>query len=228
MADTAKITDNVHVPQDQEEKERLEEERQERIALEYLGQRKTKMLEIFRTGQELDEAKAVEKRLKKEKQKKNKELKELEDNRNAILRLAKLPTEEEEERNRAHYPIQTFFKLLNLADDESCSLSKKYNGLHHIKKVCDLFLDSAQVSHGKDGTRTILVVDVDQFRQKLDECYLEQKARKDEAEALLKTTWDSIVSADDALQAVIKRREQDVERTARLQGDRRRNVSTVG
>lgn len=228
MADTAKFTDNEHVPQDQEDKERLEEERQERIALEYLGQRRAKMKEIYQNKLELAEAKAVEKRLKREKQKKNRELDVLEDNRIAVLRLAELPTEEEEERNRAHYPIQTFFKLLNLADDESCSLSKKYNGLHHIEQVCELFLDSAHVSHGKDGTRTILVVDVDRFREKLDECYLEQKERKEEAEALLKTTWDGIVSADDELQAVIKQREQDVDRTARLKGNRHRTVSTVG
>ena len=187
----------------------------EDIAMEFLQQRKDKILEIYQIGQEIKNAKKKENQLKTERKKQKDELKTLMDNQDAVLRLAKLPTPAEEEKNRIHYPVRAFFDFLKLADDDKNSLSKKVNGLKDIKTVCECFLGSAWQYRGKDNTRNLLTVDVDKFKRLLDESYASQRSRKEAAEKLLDERWN-VLADDDKIKSVIAQQEKDAELASRF------------
>lgn len=187
----------------------------EDIAMEFLQQRKDKILEIYQIGQEIKNAKKKENQLKTERKKQKDELKTLMDNQDMVLRVAKLPTPAEEDNNRVHYPVKTFFDFLKVADDDRDSLSKKVNGLHDIKTVCECFLESAWQYRGKDNTRNLLTVDIDKFKRLLDESYASQRRRKEDAEKLLDEKW-AVFAAEEKIREVITQQEKDAERASRF------------
>ena len=188
----------------------------EDVALRFLEQRKAKMMEIYENDEEIRKAKEQEKRLKSARRKKKDELRQMDDEQAVIMTMAKVPTPEEEIRNRGHFPVQTFFDFLNMADDETGWLSKKYNGLHDIKKVCEFFLACVWQSHGKDGNRNLLTLDVDKFIKMIDAEYTEQVKRRKMAEQTLHQQWDALVADDAAIRAVKQRLHDDAERSSRL------------
>ena len=187
----------------------------EDIALEFLEQRKKKFLEIYQTEQDIKAAKQMEQDLKKQKKEQNSQLRKLQDDREAVLKIASLPTAEEEKNNRLHFPVQTFFDFLKKADDESQSLSKQVNGLHHIEKVCQHFLASVFVSSGREGNQRYLVLDVNKFCRALDAEYAQQAERRKQAEEILRKQWDEMVT-DDRVAAVLQQQSRDAELVKRL------------